>query len=91
MRLLRGGLLLVEAHHAALAQNGHDAGDAEFSGFLHNEVHVIAARHALHKGDLEGRFPVDETRRADATETREPRAASMVPQKSPPSPLNRTT
>ena len=91
MRLFRRRLRLVETHHAALAQDGHDARDPEFRRFLHDEVHAIAARHALQQRHLEGRFPVDERAAPIDAETREPRTLSMAPSNSRPSPLNSTS
>ena len=53
------GLGRIEAHHAALAQHRNDARHAELRGLLHDEIHPVAARHALHQGDCERRFAVD--------------------------------
>ena len=44
---------LVEAHDAELAGQRHDALHAQFGGFLHDEIHAFAARHALQQRDVE--------------------------------------
>ena len=76
--MIRLGLRLrrIEPHDAALAQHRHDARDPELRRLLHDEIHPIAARHALHERDGERRFPVDRPRFAD--ERRYPRAAYFL-------------
>src|SRR5260370_724617 len=51
VRGLRFGLRGVQAHDTALAQYRYDSRHAEFRRLLHDEVHAIAARHALHERD----------------------------------------
>ena len=51
----------VEAHNAVVGQHGRDAFDAEFGRFLHDEVHALAARYALHEVDFERRFGAHST------------------------------
>ena len=54
----------IELDHAELRQHRRDALDAQFGGFLHDEVHPFAAGNTLSapEGGLElssiGRFPV---------------------------------
>ena len=53
---LRLRLRGIEPNHAALAQYRHDARYAKFRGLLDDEIHSIAARHALYQGDCQRRF-----------------------------------
>jgi hypothetical protein len=58
VRRLRLGLGLVEANDAALAQDRHDPGHAELGCLLHDEIHAVAARDALHQRQAERGFAV---------------------------------
>jgi hypothetical protein len=40
---------VVEPDDAVIGEHGRDPFDAEFRGFLHDEVHALAARDALHQ------------------------------------------
>ena len=51
-----GLLLFVEFDHAALGEDGGDAGDAQFGGFLQGEVHALAAGDADQQVDGEFRL-----------------------------------
>ena len=66
----------IETHHAALAQDRNDARNPEFRGFLHDEIHAIAARYALHERDGERRLAIDFPAFADRR--RHPRAAHVL-------------
>ena len=61
VRCLGCGLRSVEPHHAARAQDGNDARDAEFGRLLHDPIHPVAARYALHQRGGERRLAVDLT------------------------------
>ena len=46
----------VEAHDAARRRDRHDRRDAELGRLLHDEIHALRARDALHQRDGERRF-----------------------------------
>jgi hypothetical protein len=50
------GPLAVEFHDAVIRQHRGDAVHAQLRGLLHDEVHAVAARDALHQVDLQVRL-----------------------------------
>jgi len=90
MLRLGGSLGLVQADHAAPAQDRHDARHAELRRLLHDDIHAVGASDALYERDVERRFAVDGAGSPTAAHQREPRMLSTAAVNSRPSPVNNT-
>ena len=88
---LGGGLSGVETHDAAPAHHRDDARHAELRRLLHDHIHPVGARDALHQVTASGDSRSIARPAPTETVTREPRTLSMRAANSRPSPVNSTS